>query len=441
MNLKHFQEYPVCRSGNLPKWGLHVVLITIACALNLSAQAADSAGDSKGWTYGGHIKYQFINTWIPDYSFFRRYGDLLQDHYLESRLKLSARRNHWDFRSDIQLITAHSDRLAASRNLPSGFFSGAGLINDDRRWFNLTHEFHNKNKDAAVLRLDRFSVGFTSDKTVIRFGRQAISWGNGLLFTPMDILNPFDPTAVDKEYKTGDDMLYGQYLFDNGSDMQVVGVVRRDPDSGEVGQDVSSLALKYHGFWGRTEYDLLMAEHYGQALLGVGISTDMVGGIWRADLVWNDTDSGSIYSAVAGVSYSGIIAGHNWTGFLEYYYNGFGQPDGFYTPAGILSNPELVNRLSRGELFNIGRHYLGASLTLEVTPLLNFTPYIFVNIIDPSAFAQMILSYDWKQDIQLLGSLNIPIGPKGTEYGGIRAMQGQYFSTGPSVFAQLAWYF
>ncbi len=49
---------------------------------------------------------------------------------------------------------------------------------------------------------------------------------------------------------------------------------------------------------------------------------------------------------------------------------------------------------------------------------------------------------DWKQDIQLLGALNIPIGKNGTEYGGIRGLQtGQYLSSGPSVFVQLAWYF
>ena len=52
----------------------------------------------------------------------------------------------------------------------------------------------NKNKNASLVRLDRISIGYTGEKTVLRFGRQAISWGNGLLFTPMDIFNPFDPT-------------------------------------------------------------------------------------------------------------------------------------------------------------------------------------------------------------------------------------------------------
>ena len=70
------------------------------------------------------------------------------------------------------------------------------------------------------------------------------------------------------------------------------------------------------------------------------------------------------------------------------------------------------------------------------------TPNIFINLTDPSALAQLVLSYDWKQDLQVLGALNFPIGPNGSEYGGIDTEQpGLYLSTGPSLFAQLAWYF
>jgi len=83
---------------------------------------------------------------------------------------------------------------------------------------------------------------------------QFISWGNGMVFTPVDIFNPFDPAAVDKEYKTGDDMLYGQYLFSNGNDLQGVAVVRRDLRTGGVEGDQSSLAFKCHGFLGMNEY-------------------------------------------------------------------------------------------------------------------------------------------------------------------------------------------
>ena len=69
-------------------------------------------------------------------------------------------------------------------------------------------------------------------------------------------------------------------------------------------------------------------------------------------------------------------------------------------------------------------------------------PNVFVNLTDPSALAQVVFTYDWKQDLQILAALNVPIGSKGSEYGGIEAQQpGLYVSTGPSLFAQLAWYF
>jgi hypothetical protein len=420
------------------------ILAIMLCSANTSAQdRVVDQRESTLWTFGGHTKYQYIHTRIPGNSVLHSIsGDSLQDHNLEVRLKVSARRERWDFRAHAQFIAVYSDTLSGFRELPLLIVRGADVVNDDRRWFNLTHELNNKGHNASLIRLDRINVGYTGDKTVIRFGRQAISWGNGLLFTPMDILNPFDPAAVDKEYKSGDDMLYGQYLYDNGNDIQAVAVVRRNPINGEIEQDKSSLAVKYHGFLGSTEYDVLVAEHYGDGILGLGLSTDLGGAVWRGDLVFSDTDSENIFSAVAGVSYSGVTGGHNWTGFLEYYYSGFGQADGDYSPAELATNPELLKRLARGELFNLARHYLGASVTLEVTPLVNLTPNIFINLTDPSALAQLLLVYDWKQDILLLGALNIPVGPNGSEYGGIESGQpGLYVSTGPSLFVQLAWYF
>ena len=422
---------------------LYLLVVLISGGPAMSAWAADQRSAVTDWSFGGHTKYQYIHTLVPDNSVLQSIsGGSMQDHNFEARLKISVRRERLDFEVHTQLIGVHSDSLPAFRELPGFITPGADVINDDRRWFNLTHEFSNKDKNASLIRLDRISVGYTGDKTVFRFGRQAISWGNGLLFTPMDIFNPFDPTAVDKEYKSGDDMLYAQYLLDSGSDLQAVAVVRRNPVSGDIEQDQSSLALKYHGFWGRHEYDLLASEHYGEFVLGLGASTDFHGAIWRADLVWSKTDPGSTLAAVGGVSYSGVLGGFNWTGFMEYYYSGFGQTDGDYSPVSLASNPELLKRLARGELFNLGRQYLGTSVSFEMTPLLMLTPNIFINLTDPSALAQLVLSYDWKQDLQVLGALNFPIGPNGSEYGGIDTEQpGLYLSTGPSLFAQLAWYF
>lgn len=415
-----------------------ILLAAAAFALNAQAQSGTTA-----WEFGGHVKYRLNLYSYPDDSVYHdKLGGSAADHGLETRLKAAWRGGGWDLQADYQLIGLYADTLALAGSLPGNLLPASGVIDDDRRWFDLTWTLADSSQGALVHRFDRVSVGHTTEHTVWRFGRQAISWGNGMLFNPMDIFNPFDPAAVDTEYKTGDDMLYGQYLFDNGSDLQGVAVVRRDPVTGDVEQDQSSLAFKYHGFAGMNEFDLLAAEHYGDRVLGAGGSVNVGGAVWRGDLTWTDSDHGSTWSAVTSLSYSWVWGGKNVSGVLEYYYNGFGQGGGDYATEDLLGNPDLLRRIGRGELFSLGRNYLGASASVEMTPLFVFIPNVFVNLGDPSALLQVVAQYNWRQNLQLLGAVNVPVGASGTEYGGIESpVEGMYFSMGPSLLAQLAWYF
>jgi len=407
------------------------------------ALAAGPAPLLSDWTFGGHSKLQLLYIDYPGNSIFREViGSNALDNNFETRLKVAGREDRWDFNLDYQFIGLHGDTLKLTNTLPGASLPGNNVISDDRRWWDLTYSFGDEEKTVFIHRLDRLSVGYTTEHTAWRFGRQAISWGNGMVFTPMDVFNPFDPAAVDKEYKSGDDMLYGQYLFNSGNDLQGVAIVRRNPLTGEVEQDQSSLAFKYHGFLGMNEYDLLAAEHYGDQMLGAGGIVGIGGAVLRGDLTWTRTELDDIFSAVASLSYSWTWGGKNISGIFEYYYSGFGQKNGAYSGADILHNPDLLRRLERGELFTLARHYVAASATVEITPLFMLIPNFFVNLEDPSMLAQLVAQYDWKQNLLVLTALNFPIGPDGSEYGGIEApVEGLYFSTGPSLFAQLAWYF
>ena len=170
----------------------------------------------------------------------------------------------------------------------------------------------------------------------------------------MDLVNPFDPAAVDKEYKAGDDMLYGQYLRDNGADVQGAYVLRRNLLSGDVEADEATAAVKYHGFAGAGEFDLLVAQHYGDTVVGIGASRGIGGAQWSADLVVTETDLDTYAQLATNLSYSWNRFGKNMTGAVEYHYNGFGQNDGRYDPLSLASNPDLLLKLSRGEMFTLG---------------------------------------------------------------------------------------
>ena len=79
---------------------------------------------------------------------------------------------------------------------------------------------------------------------------------------------------------------------------------------------------------------------------------------------------------------------------------------------------------------------------IEMTPLWMLTPNVFLNASDGSFLAQLVSTYDFKQDWQLLAALSLPVGSNGTEYGGIDSgVPGKPLSYGFNVFAQLAWYF
>ena len=147
-------------------------------------------------------------------------------------------------------------------------------------------------------------------------------------------------------------------------------------------------------------------------------------------------------TAVTSLSYSWVWGGRNMSGVAEYFFNGFGQPDGQYDPESLARNPELLQRLARGELFTLGRHYVVASTLMELHPLFHLTPNVFVNLSDGSALVQVVTQNDLKQDLVLLGAVGLPLGPGGTEFGGIETdVPGVYLSRGPSLFLQLNWYF
>ena len=372
-----------------------------SCVLLLLVASSVAIADGNSYDFGGHSKLRMLAQSYPDDSLFR---DLIGTNSIdgdgELRLNSAAKNDKWSLHADYQLVAINSDFLAA------------GLPGDDSRLFDLTSVLHDSDKNAVLHRLDRFWVGYAGEKTVVRFGRQALSWGNGLLYAPMDLVNPFDPATIDTEYKTGDDMLYVQYLRDGGDDVQGAVVFRRNVLTGDVESDEATIALKYHGFAGEHEYDVLVAESYGDTVVGVGHVRSIGGAVWRGDVVVTDASDDTYIELVTNLSYSWVWGARNMSGAVEYYYDGF------------------------------DRHYVAGSLAIEMSPLWMLTPTVLSNVNDPSGLLQIVTQYSLSDDMAFLGSLNVPLGANGTEFGGPDSgVPGRYLSTDVGVFAQLAWYF
>ena len=416
------------------------VAVVIGCALGLAGVVG--AGDTT-FDLGGRISPQIAVTAYPDNSAFQDiFGSSSVDSAFDARVIFGAQHERWSFDVDYQLVGLYADRLEFSRELPPELrVLFPHLPTDRTRLFDLTHVFTDSGKTALYQRLDRLAVRYSSDQLVMKFGRQAITWGNGMIYNVMDIFNPFDPAAVDKEFKTGDDMLYGQYLQSNGNDVQGVMVFRRDPFTGDVEADQGSLAFKYHHMASISEYDGLVAQHYGDTLIGAGANYSIGGAVWRGDLMISFTDNDTVPSLVTSLSQSWIWGGKNISGVAEYFYNGFGQSDGCYSFECLEENPDLLERVARGEVFTLGRHYIALSAMVEITPLFLLTPNVFINVADPSALVQVVFQNDLRENLLLWSAINLPIGADGTEFGGAATeIPGIYLSAGPSASVQLVWY-
>ena len=263
----------------------------------------------------------------------------------------------------------------------------------------------------------------------MRIGRQALTWGDGLLFNPMDLFNPFSPSDVERNYKLGDDMVSVQVADVGGGEIQLLGVPRRDLATGDVSWDQSSLATKLHrsvpGTGGGVSGDLMLARHYGETVAGAGASGGVGGGIWRANAVWTDLDSseeaggsagrGGFVTAVANFDRSWVLAGRNVYGWIELYYDGLGEADA----ARALGDPALVERLARGELFTLGRRYADASGNLELNPLVNLWVTALHNLDDGSGLFQPRLVWNATQDLEITVGADLSYGGRGSELGGL----------------------
>ena len=392
--------------------------------------------------FQGHIKLQAASARSADDSLESTLGKkVLNDYSLDLRLKNSYQWRAWQAEVHYQLERLQGDSAALHDKLKSTLPAFHAERNQTQ-WWSLSRTLEDSQQRYMVQRLARLSMGYANENLVLRLGRQALSWGQGQMFNPLDLFDPFAPDANDKDYKPGADMLYGQWLFADGSDLQSVIVPRRNPVTATVESQQSSMAIKWLTFWQPLQIDLMAARHYRDKVLGIGLSGAWHEAVWRMNLVptWLD-QGGSQTSVVINLSHAWQWVEKNVNGTLEYFHNGFGQSGADYTLSTL--SPALTQRLARGEVFNTGQNYLAAQLSIEWTPLLTLTPLGIVNLNEGSSLWVGQANYSLSQNTNLKLGFNFGLGAKGTEFGGLRLTptSDTYYHQPRQVYCRLEWFF
>jgi len=308
-------------------------------------------------------------------------------------------------------------------------------------WLNLTGTSLDRGHVLVQDGFDRLSLTYSVSDVVVRIGRQALSWGSGLVFRPMDLFDPFSPTAIDTEFKPGTDMIYAQYLFPDGSDLQAIAVPRSEHPGESPTADASSFALHYRGRILGMETTMLLARDRGDWTAGLGVSGQVAGATWNVELVPTAVHSGAIVlSGIANASYAAEVGGHNARLFAEYFRNGFGV-----LGSAVLEDLpiSLQDRLLRGQLFNVRRDYIAAGMTLEWSPLVTFNPTVIAGLDDASLDIISAVTWSLGDNLVLEAGAQSPLGRRGSEFGGLRLNSAGPITSAPpeQFYLQLRKYF
>ena len=353
---------------------------------------------------------------LPDEDLLRpRLGPHFADASADVRSMFEASAGGWEFALHHQLIYRQGDLIGLSE-------SGDDTLNrlprgDDARAFRLSWSLDSDSNRAIWHRFDQVSVGWSNRQWRFRVGRQAVSWGNGLVFQPVDVLNPFSPVAVDTEYKPGDDLVLVERRFSSGQELQAIAVARRG-SGGDLSGSSGSYGLRWHSPLGESDLEIFAMRHYGDQMLGLGIAKPLGELLIRGDLLVTRTQEGaSRFSAVVNTDVHFAWGETMVNLWLEYFYNGFGEDD----PRLDSLSQDLLHRIERGELSTVGKHYLALSARFTPSLRVSYGGLLLANLQDMSVLSQFSVEF-LPSDLASV-SLGVTYGfadDRGDEYGGLR---------------------
>ncbi len=339
----------------------------------LLALASAEAGEGLHADVGGDIKTFFVAMFpyesllLPD--------DPFAQGVAHGRLKL---RVGW---GDVLELDVHH---AVSAIAGSAALVGlnTGVVFQPPEAVPLTWTLDDGGSLTMIGRTDRLVLRARLPHVDVAVGRQAISFGHGMFFTPLDLVNPFFPTTIDQEYKPGVDAARVDIYPSLTSRVTLVGAYAG-------GWDWPGAVLAGYGqvTVGLTDLGLLLGAIHGDAVAGATVS----GGVGPVGL---HGDATVTLPHGGGDPFVRAVAGAFWrptgtttlTGELYLQTLGASSPDGYLALA-------TDDRWVRGELWLLGRGYVGLAVAQEITPLISASLASFVNVEDPSAFVAPSLSW------------------------------------------------
>jgi hypothetical protein len=215
-------------------------------------------------------------------------------------------------------------------------------------------------------RLYRAAVTMTRGNVDLKLGRQRIAWGTGRFWSPLDILNPISPLALEREQRLGVDAALLEAKLGPLSRASLV--YAPAPDRGPA-----SRALQWHGNAAGVDVSLVAGRLRGLRIVGMDVASQIGDVGVRAEAARLDPGGGRGFNRwMAGADYAFSTG---LTLSAELYYSGAGSRD----PAGY-----DFAALRMGRVVSLATRYAGLFASYEITPLLKWMTYAVLNVDDRS---------------------------------------------------------
>lgn len=272
--------------------------------------------------------------------------------------------------------------------------------------------------------MDRLWARYEPDESLqFTIGRQAVSWGTGLIWSPVDMFAAFAPNEIDREEKAGVDVVRMIWSAPGGGSLDLVGEPLDLHETWSASKKDSSVALR--GGWHAGEFDLHAYAGQIQSDLAAGI--DFAGYAGDAGIhgellrTWVDeTVERDYLRGVVGVDY-GFAAAWNPYLLVEYFYNGLGEVDPASYPDRI-NDPSVMRVFERGIAYNIGRDYLGMTLRVQPSALVALSATALANLNDESVRQLASATWSVAQDLDVIAGIDVGLGKSPGEFTGTENM-------------------
>ena len=247
--------------------------------------------------------------------------------------------------------------------------------------------------------LYRAAVSWSGRSTDVKVGRQRVPLGTGFFWSPLDLLNPIDPTRLERDYRIGADAVLVEQKL--GALGRLSGIYA--PATSRL----KSIAGGYvHGNLRGTDYSALAGRFRGDDAIGVDFSTSRGGLGLRGEATATRTSTRSRYARVLlGADY-GFANSLDLT--AEAYFNGQGAS----SPARY----DLVGALT-GRVLSVARWYGAVAATYEMTPLVKVGTYAVLNADDGSAVLWPRVEWSARSDLDLVAGIQRFAGGRRSEFG------------------------